>query len=149
MKQFYKNLTLLLVLSFSFIGFSQDNLLPKGLSEQEKNIVSEFQFKRFGVAEAPSLPIRAAAEWEEVEYLVLGCPSGVSPVQLQIIQAAIQECKVIIASTNTTAIENYLISNQVDMTNIEFVNVPVNSIWIRDYGGNTVYTEEVGKLIFA
>src|SRR5690606_22666088 len=61
------------------------------------------------------------------------------------IQAAIQECKVIIASTNTTAIENYLISNQVDMTNIEFINVPVNSIWIRDYAGNTVYTEDVGE----
>jgi agmatine deiminase len=145
MKQFYKNLTLLLVLSFSFNGFSQDNLLPKGFSEQEKNLVSEFQFKRFGVAEAPSLPVRAAAEWEEVEYLVLGCPTGVTPVQLQIIQAAIQECKVIIASTNITVIENYLISNQVDMTNIEFINVPVNSIWIRDYAGNTVYTEDVGE----
>lgn len=145
MKQFYKNLTLFVVISFSFIGFSQDILLPKGFTEQEKNIVSEFQFKRFGVSEAPSIPVRAAAEWEEVEYLVLGCPSGMTPVQLQIVQAAIQECKVIIASQNPTTIENYLMSNQVDMTNIEFINVPVNSIWIRDYGGNTVYTQDVGE----
>src|SRR5690606_5521177 len=64
---------------------------------------------------------------------------------LQIVQAAIQECKVIIASQNPTTIENYLMSNQVDMTNIEFINVPVNSIWIRDYGGNTDYTQDVGE----
>lgn len=145
MKQLYKNLTLILALSFSFIGFSQDNLLPKGFSEQEKNIVSNFQFRQFGTAEAPALPVRTAAEWEEVEYLVLGCPSGMTPVQLQIVQAAIQECKVLIATQNSTAIENYLLSNQVDMTNIEFIAAPTNSIWIRDYAGNTVYTQDVGE----
>src|SRR5690606_17603494 len=41
--------------------------------------------------------------------------------------------------------QNYLVSNGIDMTNVEFLNAPTNSIWIRDYAGNTVYTEDVGE----
>ncbi len=145
MKQFYKNLIIIFCIAFTFITYSQEELLPKGFTEHEKSIVSDFQFKSFGTANAPALPVRTAAEWEEVEYLVLGCPSGMSNIQLQIVQAAIQECKVLIATQNSTSIQNYLIANQVDMTNIEFISAPTNSIWIRDYAGNTVYTEDVGE----
>src|SRR5690606_38456251 len=30
--------------------------------------------------------------------------------------------------------------------NVEFIHAPTNSIWIRDYAGNTVYTNDVGEL---
>lgn len=145
MKQLYKKLLFITLIIVSLKGYSQEELLPKGLTNQEKNLISSFQFKSFGVATAPELPVRTAAEWEEVEYLVLGCPSGLSNIQLQIVQAAIQECKVLIATPNVTSVQNTLISNGVDMTNVEFINTPLNSIWIRDYAGNTVYTEDVGE----
>ncbi len=31
------------------------------------------------------------------------------------------------------------------MTNVEFLNTGSNSIWIRDYGGNTIYSDDVGE----
>ncbi len=145
MKQLYKKFLFIALIIVSLKGYSQEELLPKGLTQQEKNLITNFQFRSFGVASVPELPVRTAAEWEEVEYLVLGCPSGLSNIQLQIVQAAIQECKVLIATPNVTSVQNTLISNGVDMTNVEFINTPLNSYWIRDYAGNTVYTEDVGE----
>ncbi|NQX85689.1 MAG: hypothetical protein HRT67_07260 [Flavobacteriaceae bacterium] len=29
------------------------------------------------------------------------------------------------------------------MTNVSFLDVPSNSIWIRDYAGNTIYSDDV------
>lgn len=145
MKHIYKNLLIFSCVIFSFNAYSQEELLPKGFTDHEKNLVTDFQFRSFGAASAPFLPVRTAAEWEEVEYLVLRWTPAYQNIQRQIVQAAVQECKVLIATQNSTSVQNYLVSNGVDMTNVEFINAATNSIWIRDYAGNTVYTEDVGE----
>ncbi|MFA5619807.1 MAG: agmatine deiminase family protein [Weeksellaceae bacterium] len=145
MKQLYKSLLVILCVIYSFSVHAQETLLPKGLTEQEKILLPNYQFKSFGTSEAPELPVRTAAEWEEVEYVVLGCPAMPTAIQVQIIEAAIQECNVLIATTNVSGVQNFLIAQGIDMTRIEFINAPVNSIWIRDYAGNTVYTNDVGE----
>lgn len=121
-------------------------VLPKGLTAEEQSLITSFQFKGTQFTPAPELPVRTAAQWEEVEYVVIRWTPEFQNIQRQIVAAAVQECKVLIATQNQGSVENYLTSNGIDLTNVEFLNAPTNSIWIRDYAGNTVYTNDVGEL---
>lgn len=142
-KQF---LTLLFLTLFSFqFGFSQENLLPKGLTKTEKELISNYQFKGNRITPPPSSAVRAAAEWEEVEYLVVSWNPSFENILAQIVDASVLECKVIITTTNQTSVEAFLQSEGVDLTNVIFLNEPFDSIWIRDYGGNTIYSNDVGE----
>jgi len=126
--------------------FSQEReSLPKGLSESETGLVSEFRFRGSRMTPPPTGPVRAAAEWEEVEYLVVTWESNFQGILRQIVAVGVQECKVIITTQNQAAVENYLTAGGVDLTNVIFMNSPWDSIWIRDYGGNTIYSEDVGE----
>lgn len=146
MNKSYQFLIIMLAIITASTGQAQEILVPKGLTAHEESIISNFQFRSLSASEAPALPVRTSAEWEEVEYLVLGVPTVMTTVQLQIVQAVIDECKIIIATPNPQSVENYLIANGVDMTDIIFIEEPVNSIWIRDYAAHTVYTNEVEDL---
>lgn len=134
---------------FAFWGMNihsyAQEILPKGLTPQEESLIADYQFSGTHYTPPPTESVRTSAQWEEVEYLVLGWTPGYQNIQRQIVEAAVEECKVLIATTNQTSVENYLSTNGVDITNVEFVNAPINSIWIRDYAGNTVYTNDVGQ----
>lgn len=117
--------------------------LPQGPTEYEKGIISDFQFTNKSITPPPTLPVRTAAEWEEIEYLVIRWTSAFQDILLQIVQAAVEECKVLITTQNQSTVSSFLSSNGVDMTKVEFLNAPSNSIWIRDYAGNTIYTNDV------
>ncbi len=88
---------------------------------------------------------RAAAEWEEVEYLVIRWTSSFQNILRQIVQVGITECKVIIVTQNQSSVASYLTSFGIDLSRITFLNVGSNSIWIRDYGGNTIYSNDIGQ----
>lgn len=137
---------IVLFLTFFNLTFAQEETpLPKGLTESEKSLVSQFQFRSALVTEAPSVPVRAAAEWEEVEYLVVRWTPSYQNILRQIVQVGVNECKVIIATQDQSGVASYLLSNGVSLTNVSFLNVPSNTIWIRDYAGNTVYSNDVGE----
>lgn len=142
-----KNIYIGILFSFLFSSslFSQE-VLPKGLTPHEESIISSFEFKGSQFTPAPELPVRTAAQWEEVEYLLIRWTPEFQNIQRQIVAAAIDECKVLIATQNQASVQNYLTSNGIDLTNVEFLNAPSNSIWIRDYAANTVYTNDVGEL---
>jgi agmatine/peptidylarginine deiminase len=141
--------SLLLVFLFAFIPFvnSQEGSdeLPKGLTAHEKSIISQFQFRSSRMTEPPTGPVRAAAEWEEVEYLVVRWTNGFQNILLQIVAAGLEECKVVITTQNESSVSSYLTSNGVDLTNVIFLNTNSDSIWIRDYAGNTIYSDDVGE----
>ena len=88
--------------------------------------------------------IRTAAEWEEIEVLTITWRSFPCILK-QITAAAVEECRVVIFSEDVEETESYLTSSScggsVSLNNVEVVNAESNSIWIRDYGANTVYTE--------
>ena len=148
MKISIKNIGWMLVLLFSVnVIFSQENsFLPKQLTDHEKQLFSQFHFRSSFVTPPPSGSVRTAAEWEEVEYLVITWQSGYQNIQRQIVAAAVNECKVIITTQNQTSVSNYLSSFGIDLTNVIFMNAPSNSLWIRDYAGNTIYSDDVGQL---
>lgn len=134
----------LFLVFFTTTVISQNNqVLPKGIAESEKGLITEYQFKSTNITPPPEFPVRTMAEWEEIEYLVIRWTPSFQNILLQIVEAAVEECKVLITTENPGAVTSYLTSNGVDMTNVEFLDAPSNSIWIRDYAGNTVYTNDV------
>lgn len=147
MKQFYTKATFLLLFLYSGgLLFAQETeFLPKNLTEYEKGILSNFQFRSTQLTASPSSPVRTAAEWEEVEYLLITWQPGFQNILRQIVAVGVTECKVIITTQNEASVSAYLTSNGIDLTNVIFMNAPWNSIWIRDYAGNTVYSNDVGE----
>ena len=97
------------------------------------------------MTDPPDGPVRTMAEWEEVEYLVITWQPNFDNILRQIVEAAIEECKVIITTQNEASVSNYLTNAGVDLTNITFMDENWDSIWIRDYAGNTIYSEDVGE----
>lgn len=119
--------------------------LPKGLTEAENAIIANYSFRSNGMTDPPEGPVRTMAEWEEVEYLVITWQPNFDNILRQIVEAAIQECKIIITTQNEASVANYLTNNGIDLTNITFMDENWDSIWIRDYAGNTIYSDDVGE----
>ena len=145
-----KNLALkpysFIILFFSIFYLTAQEELPKGLTETERELLPQFQFNsRLVISDPPEGPVRAAAEWEEVEYLVIRWTNAYQNILRQIVEVGVQECKVLITTQNESSVTNYLTNQGVDLTNVEFLNTGSNSIWIRDYGGNTIYSDDVGE----
>lgn len=140
----------ILFFCFQFIFSQEQEVLPKGFSEKEKAelVVKGFQFKSSAVTTAPTGSVRTAAEWEEVEYLVISWNNSYNDILSEIVRASVLECKVLIAYYNVTesTIRAKLTSEGIDLTNVSFLSTPTNSIWIRDFSGNTIYTDDVGEL---
>ncbi|MEZ4858466.1 MAG: agmatine deiminase family protein [Flavobacteriaceae bacterium] len=145
MKNFQSKVFLLFTFVFSVTFLSAQEPLPKNLTETEKALISQFNFKGTRLTDPPVGPVRTMAEWEEIEYLLITWEPNYPNILRQIVAAAVQECKVIITTQNQASVSNYLTSNGVDLTNITFMNEPWNSIWIRDYAGNTIYSDDVGE----
>lgn len=143
MSKFYFGILFSLMIINS--NLNAQEVLPKGLTANEQSLITNYEFRGTQFTPAPELPVRTAAQWEEVEYVVIRWTPEFQNIQRQIVEAAIQECKVLIATQNQASVQNYLTSNGIDLTNVEFLNAPSNSIWIRDYAGNTVYTNDVGE----
>jgi agmatine deiminase len=95
----------------------------------------------------PDGTIRTAAEWEEIQALVVTWRDYKATLA-EIIRYAQEECKVIVHATNASTAQNELTNtyNVPIGPNVLFVSQPNNSLWIRDYGANTVYMNDVDSL---
>ncbi len=97
----------------------------------------------------PSSSVRTIAEWEELQGLTITWTTYTTMLR-EIVRTAKQECRVYIivnsANQQTQAI-NFLASGNVDTVNVSFVIQPYNSIWSRDYGMWSAYTNDVDTLI--
>ena len=141
-----KSLALLALGLMPFLGLSQsDGPIPNYTTESESLLVSEMTFTSAIPTPPPTSSVRTMAEWEEVEYLVVTWEPAFPNILRQIVAAAVEEAKVIIVTQNETSVSSYLSSNGVPLDNVIFLDEPWNSIWIRDYAGNTVYTDDVGE----
>ncbi len=134
--------------------FAQDPttpLLPRYQTEQENQRVQLGlpDAPLSGLVTPPNLPVRAMAEWEELQALTIAW-NGQQNILSEIVRAARQECNVIICCENQSVInsaKNVLIAKGIDITsNVTFLVAPNNSIWMRDYGPNCVYANDVDSL---
>jgi agmatine deiminase len=92
----------------------------------------------------PYAQIRTSAEWEEIEYLTITWTSFTSILR-EIVRNAVSETKVLIVCSDSNTVKNYLIAGSVSTSNVKYLIAPFNSIWMRDYGQNTVYANDVGS----
>ncbi|MCB9316145.1 MAG: agmatine deiminase family protein [Lewinellaceae bacterium] len=157
MKQFL-TLSLLLLFSYSILLGQSTQDLPRGYSPAEKAQLLTKKFEPFtpeGFSGPPPVPVRAMGEWEELQALLITWQANDNSrrdILTEIVRAARLECTVVVCCDNQftlTSAQDYLTSKNVDISsNVDFLLVPNNSIWIRDYGPNCVYANGTDSLYF-
>jgi agmatine deiminase len=100
---------------------------------------------RTGIVTPPTSPVRASAEWEEIDALMVTWTSYTAVLK-EIVRYAQLETEVQIICTDSNAVKSYLNSNGVTPTRVKYVIAPYNSIWSRDYGQWNIYTHDVDTL---
>jgi agmatine deiminase len=144
--------TLLLVAIFPLSLFAQTDL-PKGMSTQEWEFLHSglytFPDDTEGIPTPPPLPVRTMAEWEELQALAITWASY-KPILAQIIQHSREECEVIVICADSNEVKFELLNTYFlpDLNNVSFLQAPYNTVWIRDYGPNPVYANDVDSLYF-
>tara|TARA_B100000886_G_scaffold339770_1_gene306262 strand:+ start:10365 stop:12179 length:1815 start_codon:yes stop_codon:yes gene_type:complete len=152
---------ILLFLLFSSFAYAQ--YLPKDFApnEREKGFL-----KSLGITENPyhkntsssnifTIPppeeVRTMAEWEEIQALTITWSTSYNIeeeiILSQIVANAVQECQVIIICEEKSEVESYLLNQGISTDNVYFIKTDFNNIWIRDYGQNTVYKNDVGEAV--
>ncbi len=136
----------------SFFAQTTDPALPRFLTPEEKEQMRQQppgDFSSGGITTPPAQPVRTMGEWEELQALLITWRTH-PDILTEITRAARAECRVIIACNDAatkTSAQNTLSAAGVDLSsNVEFVIVPNNSIWVRDYGPNSVYANDVDSL---
>lgn len=135
-----------LLISISISSFSQ--FLPNNMTEAERAFLPSYVkgITAKGFTSPPVSPVRNAAEWEEMDAIIIAWESYTS-VLTEIVRAAVEECDVYILTQSQSSVNSSLISDGVDVTNVHYINTPTNSVWIRDYGPNNIYTNDVDSLL--
>ena len=148
-------IVILLLIAPLLLGAQQIGL-PRYLTDQERLVLDNLGYQHpqhpvnatgFNTT-PPDAPIRSMAEWEELQAIVVTWTQYRS-VLAEIIEAAQEECRVIVVSTNPGVAQAQL-QNTYGVTpnsNVEFIAAPYNSIWVRDYGPNTAYLNDVDSLV--
>ena len=147
-----KYLVSFLILLQSSICFSQ-NILPNKSTSKEltKEAISNYKNSfltnsRSVITTQPNGNLRTMAEWEEVQAICITW-TGYKSILAKIVEEVQTECEVIVLCNNTNSAQSELSNYGVSLTNVTFIPANFNSIWMRDYGGNTVYKDYVDSLI--
>ena len=150
-KRFYyiqKFITVFIIISCYQTGFSQ--FLPKGLTQEEKLLMKNYYFNSQNEIKGYNYPpfskVRSAAEWEEIDGLIITWTTYTSVLR-EIVRNTVNECKVYIVCSDSNSVKSTLTSANISTTNVRYVIAPFNSVWVRDYGANNVYTHEVDSLL--
>ncbi|MBL7963974.1 MAG: agmatine deiminase family protein [Flavobacteriales bacterium] len=134
---------------------AQTEGLPHTLAPHEVDLIPAYRASRAaearGITSPPAFPVRTMAEWEEVQSLVITWTSFTGILK-QIVRYAKEECEVIIVCSNAANVISYLNNTSFggplpDLNNITFLVKPYNSIWVRDYGPETIYRNEVDSVM--
>jgi len=142
--------TLILALLLPIISIAQQVNLPVGFAPGEKEqmqayLQSRLQLNRGIQSPPPFQNIRTMAEWEEIQSLVVTWTSYIPTVR-EIVRYARLECQVIIICADSNQVKSNLTSNGIPLSNIAYIEADYNTVWMRDYGPNTVYANDVDSL---
>lgn len=141
-------LFLVVLLSITALAVNAQNL-PHYMTEQEKKLMPVYleNISSKGITTPPDFPVRSAAEWEEMQGVVISWQQFTS-VLTQIVGYSVNQGKVYIASEYPSSVQSTLTSAGISMDSIVFLTEPTNSIWIRDFGPNNVYANNTDSLLF-
>ena len=112
-----------------------EELLPREMSREEALHLSEYlEASGDRLATPPPLaPIRNVAEWEPVTGVLIRYPLGLPYDLLQDFDDNLT-LHVIVSSASYDAAVSNMTANGVDMSHVQFLIKPNESIWTRDYG---------------
>ena len=120
---------------------------PAEKSQMEDYLRTYHQNQVFsGITTPPASAVRATAEWEEIDALIIAWTSPYYAIQRDIIRFSQTEAQVFVVCTDSNAVKTNLNTYSVPLTNVHFLIVPYNSIWCRDYGPWNIYTNDVDSL---
>jgi len=94
----------------------------------------------------PPMPVRTMAEWEQIQAVTISW-TGQTTILREIVRNAVKECKVLIITTDSSNVITQLTNADISLDSVRFINTPFNSIWVCDYGGWSVYGNEVDSLL--
>ncbi|MCB0725000.1 MAG: agmatine deiminase family protein [Ignavibacteriae bacterium] len=122
--------------------------LPNYMTPQELEFLKTY--KRTPVPQTddnnpPPGPVRTMAEWEELQALQITWTQQTAILR-QIVDYAQEECLVYIICSDSNAVKSYLTAGSVPIVNIRFLITSFNSIWCRDYGPWTVYSNVIDTM---
>lgn len=139
---------------FSQISFSQNEpglpiwSTPEELMQIEHGQIDfGFSGDRNSTDPPPGSEVRTPGQWEELQAVMLSWTSYPSILR-QLVGHIQNECEVWIVTEDSTSVKNNITSNGGSLNNVKFVHAPFNSIWVRDYGPNSVYLGGVDSLAF-
>ena len=133
-------ISLLFVLVLTSNLFSQD--LPNWMTEEESVLWKNYIYPINPLfTDPPSSPVRGMAEWEELQGVIITWTSQLTILR-QIVDYAQEECIVYIICSDSNSVKNYLTQNNVPLRNLKFLVTGFNSIWVRDYGPWSAYTND-------
>ena len=138
-------LTALLLTAGSAIA--QAPALPNGYAPWELDLLDSYiPYKTTsGITSPPELPVRASAEWEEIDALLVTWTGYTNTIR-EIVRYAQEECEVYILCADTNTVKTSLESASIPLDNITLVEGGFNSVWARDYGQWNVYANDVDSL---
>lgn len=90
---------------------------------------------------------RTPAEWDEAQGVIITWASYNSNLR-EIVRYAKEVVKVYIICSSPTTVQSYLSQGGVNTQNIEFVVASFNSVWVRDYGPQSIYLHGTNELAF-
>ena len=96
-------------------------------------------------SDPPTSPVRGMAEWEELQGIIITWTSFTSILR-QIVDYAQEEGQVFIICSDSNSVKTYLQAGGVPLYNIQYLITSFNSIWVRDYGPWTAYTNDFDTL---
>lgn len=139
------------ILSNTFINnnLQAQDPLPKWMTEEEKAIYQDYleSVRLSKSGKAPDTPPRAPGEYEEAMGVIITW-AAYSHELREIVRYASDAVMVYIITDNVSGVQNFLINGGVSLDNITFVQAPFNSVWVRDYGPQSVYLSDGDELAF-
>jgi len=136
--------TILFILISTQNFFSQD--LPHWMTVEESVLWQTYQYPVNPLfSDPPASPVRGMAEWEELQGLIITWTSHLSILR-QIVDYAQEEGTVYIICSDSNSVKTYLQQGGVPLFNLRYLITPFNTIWVRDYGPWTAYTNDVDTL---
>lgn len=144
-----KKFILIIALTLVFKTYAQESFLPHYVTDMERAQMEYLRTHPVPVEvmdpNPPPGPVRTMAEWEELQALQITWTSQL-PILRQIVDYSQDECIVYIICSDSNSVKTYLTSGGVPLTNIRFLLTSFNSIWCRDYGPWTVYSQNIDTL---
>jgi agmatine deiminase len=127
-----------LLILCSFFSYAQD--LPHIMTPEEQVIWKSYVHPVItDDINPPSSPVRVMAEWEELDGIAITWTTYTTMLR-QIVDYAQDECLVYIVCSDSNTVKSFLTSGGVPLVNLRFLQPSFNSVWIRDYGPWSVYS---------